>query len=870
MTLAPGAILGQYEILSPLGAGGMGEVYRARDTRLDREVAIKVLPECLTSDPDRLLRFEHEARAAAALNHPNILAVYQMATHESVPYMVSELLEGETLRERLDRGPLPLRKAIDYGVQVAHGLAAAHEKSIIHRDLKPENLFISKDGRAKILDFGLAKIVQPQEAASDLDPTAMMHTDPGLVGGTVGYMSPEQVRRQAIDHRSDIFALGAILHEMVTGKRTFRKLTSADTISAILNEEPPSITRVAPHTPPALQRIVQRCLEKNREQRFQSASDLAFALEALSDSAITSPVAVRDQNSKKPNRVRAAVAAVAVALGALVAAYWWMQQPLPEPKVSNYVQLTHDGLQKSLIGTDGSRIYLHLGSGNLGSSSSQGIAEISSSGGEPRRISITPSTDMLPVDLSPDGSQLLVLDGQGAPPKGPLWSIPIVGGSPRRLGDTVGETAAWSPDGKMLVYTNLSDMFLAKSDGTESRRLISVKGDIKHVTWSPDSSHLRFDTTESAGGLGQQLAWGVSPAGTDLHRLFAGWHNPPDECCGKWTADGKYFVFQSNSQIWAVPRKAGFFHSEPKPVALTSSPMSLSSPLPSKDGKRLFVIGQTYRGELMRYDSKSGQFSPFLGGISAEYVAFSKDGQWVAYVSYRDGTLSRSRLDGSERLQLTYPPLYAVLPRWSPDGKKIIFFEFALSPDRPARIYEVSPQGGSPRQLMPNDRSPQLDPNWSPDGSKIVYGGESNDATSAIRLLDVASRQVSNLPDSHGLFSPRWSPNGRYISAFSSDSRRLVLFDFQTQKWTELAQGSLGWLNWSKDGQYVYVLDYRGQGAVIRIRVSNHKTEPVVNLKDFVSAGRYGGSLVLAPDDSPLLLRDTGTQDIYALDWEEP
>ena len=869
MTLAPGAILGQYEILSPLGAGGMGEVYRARDTRLDREVAIKVLPEFLTSDPDRLLRFEHEARAAAALNHPNILAVYQMATHESVPYMVSELLEGETLRERLDRGPLPLRKAIDYGVQVAHGLAAAHEKSIIHRDLKPENLFISKDGRAKILDFGLAKIVQPQEAASDLDPTAMMHTDPGLVGGTVGYMSPEQVRRQAIDHRSDIFALGAILHEMVTGKRTFRKLTSADTISAILNEEPPSITRVAPHTPPALQRIVQRCLEKNREQRFQSASDLAFALEALSDSAITSPVAVRDQNSKKPNRVRAAMAGVAVALGALVPAYWWMQ-PLPEPKVSNYVQLTHDGLQKSLIGTDGSRIYLHLGSGNLGSSSSQGIAEISSSGGEPRRISITPSTDMLPVDLSPDGSQLLVLDGQGAPPKGPLWSIPIVGGSPRRLGDTVGETAAWSPDGKMLVYTNLSDMFLAKSDGTESRRLISVKGDIKHVTWSPDSSHLRFDTTESAGGLGQQLAWGVSPAGTDLHRLFAGWHNPPDECCGKWTADGKYFVFQSNSQIWAVPRKAGFFHSEPKPVALTSSPMSLSSPLPSKDGKRLFVIGQTYRGELMRYDSKSGHFSPFLGGISAEYVAFSKDGQWVAYVSYRDGSLSRSRLDGSERLQLTYPPLYAVLPRWSPDGKKIIFFEFALSPDRPARIYEVSPQGGSPRQLMPNDRSPQLDPNWSPDGSKIVYGGESNDATSAIRLLDVASRQVSNLPDSHGLFSPRWSPNGRYISAFSSDSMRLVLFDFQTQKWTELAQGSLGWLNWSKDGQYVYVLDYRGQGAVIRIRVSNHKTEPVVNLKDFVSAGRYGGSLVLAPDDSPLLLRDTGTQDIYALDWEEP
>jgi Tol biopolymer transport system component len=399
---------------------------------------------------------------------------------------------------------------------------------------------------------------------------------------------------------------------------------------------------------------------------------------------------------------------------------------------------------------------------------------------------------------------------------------------------------------------------------------IHFKGDIKHVVWSPDGGHLRFDTTESAGGLGQQLAWEVSVAGTNLRRLFAGWHDPPDECCGKWTADGKYFVFQSKDQIWALPQKASFLHSEPKPVPLTSSPMSLSAPLPSKDGKRLFVIGQTYRGDLMRYDSKSGQFSPSLGGISAEYVAFSKDGQWVAYVSYRDGTLWRSRLDGSERLQVTYSPLYAVLPRWSPDGKTIIFFEFALSPDKPARIYEVSPAGGSPRQLMPDDRGQQLDPNWSPDGSKIAYGGESNDAASAIRVLDVATHQVSSLPDSQGLFSPRWSPNDRYISAFSADSIRLLLFDFRTRKWTELAEGSLGWLNWSKDGQYVYALDYTGKGAVIRIRISDHKTEEVVDLKDFISAGRYGGSLALAPDDSPLPLRDTGTLDVYALDWEAP
>ncbi|HEX8799436.1 MAG TPA: serine/threonine-protein kinase, partial [Terriglobales bacterium] len=242
MSLAPGTILGQYEVRSQLGAGGMGEVYRAHDTRLNREVAIKVLPESLTADPDRLRRFEQEAQAAAALNHTNILAVYQMATHNGASYMVTELLEGETLRERLRRGPIPLRKAIDYEVQIAHGLAAAHEKGIVHRDLKPENLFVTKDGRVKILDFGLAKLAQPKDD-SGLGDTIDLETAAGMVMGTVGYMSPEQVRGKTADHRSDIFAFGTILYEIVTGKQTFRKPTSAETMTAILNDDPPSISQ---------------------------------------------------------------------------------------------------------------------------------------------------------------------------------------------------------------------------------------------------------------------------------------------------------------------------------------------------------------------------------------------------------------------------------------------------------------------------------------------------------------------------------------------------------------------------------------------------------------------------------------------------
>ena len=845
----------------------MGEVYRARDSRLNRDVAIKVLPKSLTADPGRLSRFEQEAKAAASLNHPNILAVYQMGTHHGSPYLVTELLEGRTLTETIRRAPLPLRKAIDYGVQIAHGLAAAHEKGIVHRDLKPDNIFITKDGRAKILDFGLAKLIQPKESLTSLAPTVTL---PGVAMGTVGYMSPEQVRGLAVDRRSDIFAFGAILCEMLMGKPTFGRPTSADTMSAILNEEPPPLSQLAPDTPAAFERVIRRCLEKNPEQRFQSASDLAFALEALADPSISPPSGAHEIRKEAPARSLVPIAVAAIIVIAIAAFLYLRMQSQAVPTVANYTQLTHDGQPKSLIGTDGTRLYLGIGVGSSGSFVSHGVAEMSTSGGEPRKLSIMTSPDMVPVDLSPDGSQLLVIDGQGAPPKGPLWSFSILGGAPRRLGDMTAETAAWSPDGSMIAYSNLGDLFLAKSDGTESHKLLTTRGDVKNITWSRDGKRLQFDTTETAGTLGQQLAWEVAADGSGLHRLLAGWHNPPDECCGKWTPDGKYFVFQSKSQVWALAQKAGWFHSEPRPIQLTFSPLSLSSPLPGKDGKKLFVIGQSYRGELERYDSKSGQFSQFLGGISAEYVAFSKDSQWVAYVSYRDGALWRSKVDGSERLQLTYPPMYAVLPRWSPDGKQIIFFEFAVAADQPARIYEVSSDGGSPRPLMPSDQHQQLDPNWSPDGSKIVFAGESNDPSSAIRILDLATHKISELPASQGLYSPRWSPDGRYISAFSADSRKLLLFDFQTQKWSDLAEGSLAWLNWSHDSQYVYVLDFKDKSAVVRIRVSDHKAEPVADLTNFVSAGRYGGSLALTPDDQPLLLRDTGSQDVYSVDWHSP
>jgi len=350
VTLMPGAKLGDYEVQRLLGSGGMGEVYRARDTRLARDVAIKVLPAFLSQDPDRLRRFEQEARAAAALNHPNILAVFQMGTYECAPYLVSELLEGSTLREQLVRGAMPLRKAIDCGVQIARGLSAAHEKGIVHRDLKPENLFVAKDGRAKILDFGLAKLVQRRTTFDDSTITANSGTQPGVVMGTIGYMSPEQVRGNAADNRDDIFAFGAILYEMLTGKRAFQKPTSAETMSATLNEDPPGISQLASSTPLALQRIVHRCLEKNPGQRFQSASDLAFALEALSDSGVQSAIApVQPERLEKRKWWYATATAITLlALASGVGTLWFARSAhkASEPTVTVVPLTTYPGFQR--------------------------------------------------------------------------------------------------------------------------------------------------------------------------------------------------------------------------------------------------------------------------------------------------------------------------------------------------------------------------------------------------------------------------------------------------------------------------------------------------------------------------------------------
>ena len=894
------ASISHYRGLEKIGGGGMGVVYKAEDTILGRFVALKFLPDHFANDRAVLERFRREARAASALNHPNICTIHEIAEEGGRTFIAMEFLEGETLKQLIQQGPLPIHRVIEIAIDITDALEAAHEKGIIHRDIKPPNVFITKRGNAKVLDFGLAKMAPVKElaaAGADSFLERQQLTDGlGAALGTAAYMSPEQALGKQVDTRTDLFSFGILLYEMCTGRLPFPGDTTGELLISIVQHVQLTPAQLNPDVPAGLARIIDRCLEKARDLRYQHAAEIRADLKAVQRdpsaeiaahflvSGIDSSThassglqtfedaahggvrsASTTMESKPPGRLQRRWLlpfSVLLIVAAALLVYDWAR-PQPVPKVSNYVQLTHDGGPKALVDTDGSRLYLGFSRPNI---SNIGIMQISVSGGDPVPIP-TSSKAILPLGVSQDGAELLVKDNHGTEFRGEFWRLPILGGSPRQLGGLVGQDAAWSPDGKMLAYADGTDLLLARSDGTESRKLVSLTGWGGYSTWSPAGNKLRFTIIDPKTNA--QSLWEVSAQGTDLHPLFPGWHNPPDECCGKWTADGKYFVFQSEGQIWTLSEQRAFLHQPTgKPIQLTSSPLALLTPIPSKDGKKLFVVGHAKRGKLERGDSKSGQFTPFLSGISAEDVAFSQDGQWVAYASYPQGTLWRSKLDGSEKVQLSSPPLLAASPRWSPDGKQIAFEDNSGGVVR--KVYLVSANGGSAQQPLPDNPEPQWDPDWSPDGGKLLVGGVPADNNSALQVLDLDTHKVSTLPGSKGLFGGRWSPDGRYIVALPSDSLSVMLFDFQTRKWSQLAQVRAAFLNWSRDGKYVYFLRWLDHRAAMRVRMSDGKVEQVMDLAEITATGNIGPWLGFAPDDSPLLLKDTGTQDIYALDWEEP
>ncbi len=701
-------------------------------------------------------------------------------------------------------------------------------------------------------------------------------TSPGTTLGTVAYMSPEQVRGEELDARTDLFSFGVVLYEMATGMPPFRGDTSGVIFEAILNRPPTPPIRLNPELPPELERIIGKALEKDREVRYQHASDLRADLKRLkrdtdsgrSAASVGAAQATETQALGKRPRWRTlglSLTGIAVLL-ALALAYLLWRSSAP-PKVLGSVQITHDGRAKyPPVFSDGSRLFFMATEAN-----GTALYQVSVAGGEP----VAMSEAFFGADLAgiaPDGSELLVQTREGALPEGTLWVYPTVSGSRHRLGGVTSSEVGWSPDGHRIAYAKGLAFFVANTDGAEARQIATLPGSVSWIQWSPDGKRLRFTVLDPKTNV--TSIWEVKADGGDLHPLLPGWSSPPAECCGSWTPDGRYFVYQSShggrSDIWALREADGFLKpGKSKPVQLTSGPLDFLGPVPSKDGKRLFVIGSQPRGELARYDAKSQQFVPYLSGLSADSVSISKDGQWVVFVSYPDGSLWRMKLDGSERLQLTFPPLTSFLPRWSPDGKQIAFQ--ATTPGKPWTMYVTSAEGGGPQEVAPD----LGDPGWSADGKSLVFSdrppffGPNASGKVAIHLLDLKTRAITTVAGSEGLYSPRWSPDGRYIAALRAGPETLMIFDFSTQKWIQLEKLVVGYPNWSGDSKYIY-FDSQGEDrAFYRVRISDHKLERLASLKGLRLTGRFGWT-GLAPDDSPLVLRDVGTQEIYAFDWEAP
>src|SRR5262245_24709991 len=829
MAIAIGARFNHYEILSPLGAGGMGEVWRARDTRLNREVAIKVLPASFAQDADRLLRFKQEALATSALNHPNILTVHDIGDHDGAPFIVAELLEGEELRAQLDEGALPARAAIDYARQIASGLAAAHAKGVVHRDLKPENLFITKDGRVKIFDFGLAKLKPAQTPAMGTNaPTQKKITDPGAVLGTVGYMAPEQVRGLEADHRADIFSFGVILYEMLSGRRTFSGDSAIEVMNAILKEDPPELSETNARAPQGIERLIRRCLEKRPEHRFHSAHDLGYALEALSTSSGARLGNVGASSIRKPERL-AWLAALLLGMFGFVWAYFTRQPkadaPLmkfsilpPEKSSFGQIAVSPDGRHLAFTAATGGNVQLWVRA--LDSTEARPLAGTQGAifpfwSPDSRFIAFFADGRLKKIEVT--GGSALTLCEASRTVTGGSWSragVILFGQSQiglLRVSATGGEVTqvtsfdrsrretsqrypTFLPDGHHFLYainTGQSEtrgVYLGSLDGAVKRRLLDDSSVIKYVAAVPG---------DRAGG-GGWLIFGRD--GALLARPF----------------DTSRLDF--TGEQFSISDKVGSDLVSTNDFTFSVSDNGMLVFDPSLNRHRRQYRWVDRRGQpINSLDVPAGYFQHWLSPDEKRFIAERP------YAAFRTSDLWLYDISGGSSARFTFDPATDISPVWSPDGSRIVW---SSSRDGVLNLYQKAASLDGEETLLWKSDHPKYPTDWSRDGRFIIYRQDDPKTKSDLWFLPVTGSGEAKPPfpviqmDANEI-TGTLSPDGRWLSYASDVSGQ---YEVYVQSYPgsggkrQVSTGGGSGPRWRRDGRelFYYARDGKLMAAPVR------------------------------------------------------